>query len=622
MKKSILSIILIGAAMVSAVPVVLAEESSIQLKEVVVTATKTEKEPQDVTQSVTVITADEIKKSGASNAAEAVNRSVDVNFQEYGPRGSTANISMRGSSAAQVLILLDGMRLNSPRDGAFNLTDLPVALGDIERIEVVRGTASALYGADAVGGVVNIITKKPERNRTSLSGAAGSHGYDSLSANESGKTSGVYYTITAGRETSDGYRPNSDLFQYTAGGKIGYELSQDSSLELTANHIAKEIGVPGSTDRPTFSARQWTRSALTGAGYRTKLSKELEVKINGYYNSDTLTYRSDLSTPASSHTSYADGVDTQLNWLINAWNAVTVGAEAKGNRVKSTDSGDHSTRLVAGYLQDEISIGEQVLVLVGGRYDDHSVYASQFSPRVSARYLISSSGTIIRMSAGKSFRAPTFNDLYWTDAFGDIGNPNLRPETAIEYEGSIEQPLGKIADVKVTGFTRRVKDLIDWQQSAPFVFQPTNIGRAKIKGVEIEATAAPFDGVNLAINYTYMNPVNELTGEKIYRIPEQQFKAWFDVTFATKTTVHLEDRLVKNYLRPNEDKWHYSTVDAKITQKVLSGERVKGDVFIGMNNILNRKYSVTRTYDFSTGDHSGDYPMPPQELTAGVNVQF
>jgi outer membrane cobalamin receptor len=290
--------------------------------------------------------------------------------------------------------------------------------------------------------------------------------------------------------------------------------------------------------------------------------------------------------------------------------------------VKSLDSGDHSARLLAGYLQDEISLGEQLLILVGGRYDDHSVYASQFSPKVSARYIVASSGTILRTSAGKSFRAPTFNDLYWKDAFGDIGNPDLRPETAVEYEGSIEQPLGKKANVKVTGFTRRVKDLIDWQQSAPFVFQPTNIGRAKIRGVEAETTVKPLDGFSLSMNYTYMNPVNELTGEKIYRIPEQQFKGWIDLTFATKTTVHLENRMVKNYLHTNEDAWQYSAVDAKITQTVLSRERMKGDVFVGMNNIFDRKYSVTRTYDFFTGAHVGDYPMPPRELVAGLNVQF
>src|SRR3990172_23365 len=130
--------------------VAFAEEADVKLQEVVVTATKTEKDPKDVTQSVTVITADEIKKSGATNAAEVVRKAAGVSVQEYGPRGSVGQVTVRGAGSAQVLVLLDGRRLNSARSGGYNLTDLPVALDDIERIELVRGPSSALYGADAV----------------------------------------------------------------------------------------------------------------------------------------------------------------------------------------------------------------------------------------------------------------------------------------------------------------------------------------------------------------------------------------------------------------------------------------------------------------------------------------
>ncbi len=599
-----------------------AEEADVKLQDVVVTATKTEKDPKDVTQEVTVISSDEIRKSGAANTAEVVRKSVDVNFQEFGPKGSAANISVRGSTAAQVLILLNGIRLNSPRDGGFNLTDLPVALDDIERIEIVRGPSSALYGADAVGGVVNIITKKPERDQTRVSAAVGSHGYDSVSASNAGKADEVYYTVTAGRETSDGYRRNSGLDQKTVGGTIGYEITKDSSLDLTANYIGKEIGVPGSTDFLTPFARQWTRDLVTGLGYRAKLSKDVDVKFNADYHHDVLSFRSDLTSVASKHESETTGADAQINWLANSWNLITVGAEARRDHVKSTDSGDHATRLLAGYLQDEISIGEPLILVLGGRYDSHSAYGDQFNPRASARYLNASTGTILRASAGKSFRAPTFNDLYWTDAFGNIGNPNLKPETAKEYEGGVEQPLGKKAAVKVTGFERKVKDLIDWQQYALFKYQPVNIGRAKIRGVEAEATVKPAKQLAVAANYTYINAIDEQTGQKIYRIPQQQLKGWLNLAVVTKTNVYLEGRMVKNYIKPNEDEWKYFVMDGKITQTVVSGQRMKGEVFFGMNNIFDRKYSVVRTYDFVTGDHSGDYPMPPREIYGGMIVQF
>ena len=148
-----------GALFLPAANVSAADET-VQIKEVVVTATRTEKEQKDVTQSVTVITAEDIKKSGATTAAEVIERTSGVEINDYGTRGSLSNISIRGASYQQVLVLLDGRRMNSASAGGFDMSDLPVLMSEIERIEIVRGPSSALYGADAVGGVVNIITKK------------------------------------------------------------------------------------------------------------------------------------------------------------------------------------------------------------------------------------------------------------------------------------------------------------------------------------------------------------------------------------------------------------------------------------------------------------------------------
>jgi len=176
-----------------------AQGKDITLEPVVVTATKTERAPEDVTQSVTVITADEIKKSGATTPSEAVRKTVGMTVNEYGPRGANSNLSVRGSTSAQVLVLLDGKRLNSPRTGGYNLSDLPVSLDDIERIEIVRGSSSALYGADAVGGVINIITKKPDKLAFGLNAEIGSYGYDSLMLRNSGRHGKLYYSLTAER---------------------------------------------------------------------------------------------------------------------------------------------------------------------------------------------------------------------------------------------------------------------------------------------------------------------------------------------------------------------------------------------------------------------------------------
>jgi outer membrane cobalamin receptor len=597
-----------------------AEEADVKLPEVVVTATKTEKDPKDVTQSVTVITAEDIKKSGARNVAEVIGGTVGTSVTDQGTPGSLQTLSVRGSEYAQVLVLLDGVRLNSPRDGGFDLSQLPLPLDDIDRIEILRGPASALYGADAVGGVVNVITRKPAAAQSSIEGTAGSHGYDLLSAGQSGSVGGLQYRLSASRETSDGFRTNSDMDRTTVGGRIGYDVSRESSLDLAASYIGKEVGAPGSTDYLTSFARQWTHSTVSGLGFRSRLSKDLDVKIKTFYNNDILTYRWDLLTPASRHESLSYGADGQFDWTLNSSNTFTGGAEARADSLDSTDSGEHATRLWAGYAQDEITLGEQLIVLLGVRYDDHSVYGDTVSPKASARYLVAGSGTIIRASAGRSFRAPTFNDLYWNDAYGNKGNPNLQPERAQEYEAGVEQPFGKGITIRVSGFERKVKNLIEWAPTFPS--SPRNIGRAKIFGAEAGVHLKVLTALAWDAGYTFLDPIDEATGEHIDGLPQSEFRSSLSLDLAAKTVLYLEGRAVYNYEKPGEDTWRYSVYNVKVSREVDIAKGFIAQVFLSIKNIFDRDYSTSRSYSFSTGDHTGDYPMPPQEIFGGMSVQF
>ncbi len=621
MKGLVISAILICTVTVSVVPEVKAEEESVQLKEVVVTATKTEKEPQDVTQSVTVITAEDIQRSEATTASDVIERTAGVQVNSIGPLGSTNSINIRGSNYEQVLVLLDGRRLNSASAGGFDMANLPVPLDEIEKIEIVRGPASALYGADAMGGVVNIITKKPVASLTTVSGQAGSHGYESLTLSNSNRIDKFYYALSASKEKSDGFRTNSDLDQGTAGAKLGYDISPDSSLELASDWIGKEIGVPGSTDFLTPKAREWDRNLGSSLKYKAKFSKELDLKLNLYQNRDKLIF---IDSAASIYTSTSTGVEAQSNWLLNSRNLVTFGAEARQDHADISDVGEHTASVWGAYLQDEISLGDQAIVVVGGRNDAHSVFGDKFSPKVSARYIFAGTGTIIRASGGQAYRAPTLNELFFIDAFGDKGNINLKPETATEYEAGIEQPFGKGNSVKVTGFEGRITNLIEWQPNGvtPFSVSPVNIGRAKISGVESGARFRLSESLTWDANYTYMNPVNEVMGTKIYTVPQQVLNSSLNFVLPTKTNINFDGRMVKRYVRPAEDAWQYSTFDGKITQPVDLGRGMKADVFFGMKNIFDRKFASVRTYDFTNTFHTGDYPMPPREIFAGISAQF
>ena len=607
-------IILVAAAWALFLPAanVSAAEENIQIKEVVVTATRTEKEQKDVTQSVTVITAEDIKKSGATTAAEVIERTSGVVLNDYGTRGSLNNISIRGASFQQVLVLLDGRRMNSSSAGGFDMSNLPVLVDEIDRIEIVRGASSALYGTDAVGGVVNIITKTTTTAETSVTGEAGSHGYQSVAVANANKVGKFSYALSAGKEKSDGFRTNSDLDKTITGAKFGYELSQDSSLEMSADYLEKQIGVPGSEQFPSPLAQEWDRNTGASLTYRTKFSRELDLRLNAYENRDKIIYKDPDFALDSKHVGKTTGAEAQTNWMVNSWNQLSLGVEAKEDHLTSTDAGEHTASLWAAYLQDEISIGEPLIVVIGGRNDSHSVYGDKFSPRVSARYLIAGPETIIRASAGEAFRAPTLNDLYWSFDGFEQGNPNLKPETSKEYEGGVEQPFGKGNSVKFTVFERKVKDLIQWLPDANFIYSPVNIGKARISGYEAEAKLVPVEQLTWAVNYTYMDPVDETTGEKIYYvIPQRQIKSYVNLSLFSIMNLYIEGRIVRNYVKPGEPSWQYEVADAKVTMPVSLGQHMKAEVFIGVKNIFDRKYSTVK-----------GYPMPRAEGSGGIALQF
>ena len=296
-----------------------------------------------------------------------------------------------------------------------------------------------------------------------------------------------------------------------------------------------------------------------------------------------------------------------MSWLIADWNQLTVGYDTRRDRLDSSDaqngSANHSESLNAYYLQDEISIGEPLIIVIGSREDHHSVFGKKFSPKASARYYIKSTGTIIRASYGKSFRAPTFNDLYFNTTWA-VGNPNLKPESAVEYEGGIEQKLGNDAVLKFAAFDRKVKDLIQWDWSV-IPNQVNNIGRARIRGYEAEAGYDLANALFASINYTYTNPVDETTGAKLYTIPESVIKGILTYYPEKSVYVTLQGRAVHNYAVPGGSARRYEVMDIKTADKIWK----TGEFFVSITNIFKRNYEVVP-----------GYPMPPQEVFTGIIV--
>lgn len=589
--------------------------TEVQMEQVVVTATKTELAISESPQAISVLTREEIIKYPHLTLGEIMQRSTGVEVSQYGPRGAVNLPKIRGAEAEQVLVLINGRRIGDAQSGKFDLSNLPVSKDDIERIEVLRGAASALYGADAMGGVINIITKKPTPEPyTRATASYGRFDTQTYSLSHRWQPGAFGYGLSLSKEKSNGYRPNSDLDALIFGGQINYDLTSQQQINLAARFTDKEIGTPGSVTYSDPDDRQKDKITQLDLNYRGKFQLG-EFNFKAFQNLYRRSFEPgsqgiNVGSP-SLHKNYATGGEAQVNFSPLNAHFLTAGVEVIKDRVDSSAIGVHEAERRALYLQDEIEITRPLTLTVGLRFDAHSIYEDQFNPRLGM--LVKLPEEIrLRASVGRSFRAPTFDDLYWPEDAFVAGNPNLQPEKAWAYEIGGEKRFGKLAVFRVAGFMREVKDLIYWSMGEDWKWRPNNVKSAKIWGGEAELIFYPLPGVSIPINYSYVYPRDEETGEAIASKPKQILNVGVEyaTTFGLKAS--LRGRYVEYWLNQtsklNRD---YFILDAQVSYEFKLSKNLKGEAFLSLNNALNREYEIVE-----------GYPMPPQALSGGISFIF
>ena len=590
--------------------------AEVELGQVVVTATKTEMEISEVPQSVSVITKEEIQRSPDRTIPEIIQRAAGVLITNYGPIGSLTTANIRGSEAGQALIMIDGRRINDYQNGQFDLSNLPLSKDEIERIEVLRGGASALYGADAMGGVINIITKSPTKEPdTRVAASFGRFATQEHSLSHRWKPSSLGYGLFASKGRSDGFRPNSDYDAWTLGGDLYYDLPWKAELKVSARNIQKEIGVPGSITMPDPDDRQKDNLTQLDLNYRDKIGSAVTLNFKGFQNIyrqifDAGSKGPDVGPPLLEK-SYATGGDFQATAAIGSANLVTGGVEAIQDRVDSSSLGVHRATRSAVYLQDEIEVVKAVTATLGLRYDTHSIYQNQWDPRAALLFRLPWD-TRIRASVARSYRAPTFNDLYWPATAYVAGNPNLQPEKAWSHELGGEKKFGDLAIFKVAGFYRDVTDLIHWAPGTDFVWRPTNVQTAHIWGGETELVFYPRKGLAIPLNYSYLYPRDESTGEPITKKPRHIVNAGVEYVTPFGLKSSLKGRYVQYYVNNTSTlNREYFVVDARVAYEFRVYQKLGGEAFVSMTNALDRDYQINE-----------GYPMAPRSVNGGVSFAF
>ena len=445
--------------------------------------------------SVDIIDRRALEMLPARTLADIIGRALGADVLARSPM--QADISLRGSTTEQVAVLVDGVPVNDAQTGHFHL-DQPVPLDDVERIEVLRGTASSVHGANAVGGIVNIVTR---RGAPGLRGNArvdgGTFGTIATAAGASLPITAVTPVhVSAEHSRSDGHRPGTDFRASTIRASLEHPVAS-GALRVTAGLADRDFGAADFYG-PFPTSYEQTRVITADATYeraigRVTIAPRASLRL---HDDDFVLRREDPSFYRNIHsTTDAGGALTAFTPLGRV--ALAAGGELYRSAIESSNLGDHDETRSAAFAEIAAG-GSERSVSVGARVDHNSTYGSFISPSVAAGVRIAG-GLQVRASAARGFRAPTWTDRYYSDP-ANLGDSTLRVERAWTYEAGIGGAPAAAWRVDATAFVRRVDNAIDWvkpELSPASPWRIVNVQTAKYRGVELAIRNSSLAGVAL-----------------------------------------------------------------------------------------------------------------------------
>lgn len=496
----------------------------------VVTATRTPLEKKEVPQSVEVITKEEIQNTGAISVRDVLKTATNlVIFDGGGGHGD--KLSLRGGNSNDILILVNGRRIageNMYTNAAANDRVLDrLNLSNVERVEIVRGTAGALYGSDAQSGVINIITSKPDKEAFTVGVATGSRETTNYYHWDSGKEGKVNASIDASFGRMRDFSSQAEGF--VRGPKQYYSFDMD--YEADENNKVNFFFDYGKQKYNYDVAMTYRGITTNYISYRDQERKSAAVTYNGNNKnseySASVSY-SELETNAWKSTNPALDTRNYKMWVVDARdsintadnNKLTFGGEFKVNEGAAyISTGNDRTNQYALYMQDEYRIGDKLLLVPSVRYNHHDTFGSHTSPNIGATYFVSDNSRF-KANYGTAYRAPSVDELYGTmgshGTFFLYGNPDLKPEKTKGYELSYEHEFGKTTNAKLTYFKNKKEDAINYK-TIPGTrnYQYINIDNTTSEGVEFELNHDLGNGFTLTGSYDWLDAKDDDSNKRL-----------------------------------------------------------------------------------------------------------
>jgi vitamin B12 transporter len=604
----IVSLRLVGAVCILATGI--AQETAMNLDPVTVNASRIPSDPSRTGASLTVLTAEDLAAFGTRPLGETLRSIPGVHFARSGPPGSLNTLVIRGSSQKYMLIRIDGVNISDPAASQVEPLVQHVLTSDIERIEVLRGSQSSLYGGQAVAGVIEITTKAAAREGTEVKAAVEGGSFDtvhgSVSASHRGDSSSLFASVEhlnsggfsaadedAGNTEEDGYENT------TATVRGSLDLTPSLTLKGLVRHteFSNEfdgftfgVGPTDAPDEETEGSSTQAMAGLTASMLEGRQVHDLQVT---YFEMDRETKGSFPATFLGDRIE----VDYVGNQQLSDELVMLFGANGYEESVDNGSGLKEESTIYGGFLQAELEPAEALFVSATGRVDEHSEFGTEATWRSTAALQVLEDSRL-RGSVGTGFRAPSLYELF--DA--TYGNPDLQPETSFSWDAGVDHDWGDGRwSASVTYFDLTLEDKIDFLFPAGFT---TIEGESQTNGIEASFRGELVEGVTLAASYTWTEEAVDADGDPLLRVPEHDLavsliyagEAWTASTTATYIA-GVED-LDYAGLVPTSELPSYWVVNGYLSYEVTPAVKVH----LRLENLLDEEYQEVRGY--GTADRS------------------
>jgi len=613
------------------------------LATIVVTATRTETPLDEIPTSLTVIDEGEIQARQAETVVDALRTVPGLDVIQNGSRGTNTELFIRGADADQTLVMIDGVEVNSVTLGAFDFSSLTT--DNVERIEVLRGAGGTLYGSQAIGGVVNIITKEGRGTPgVTVSGEGGNGPTGRGTIASSGQYGKLRYSVAGAYLRTDGFqRDNDDHRNGTASMRLDYDVAEKATARFFFRYTDTDTGLFNSNNfvpAPDPNARIRSEFVLVKGEWEQTLVPDLELRLAASYTRDDQKFRdppdaAETSLTISDIPSELVTGEVQLNHYWRQIATTTAGIEIEERladvRADTIDPFfefrsrfDESQRTIAGYFQEQLRLLDGGLIAIGGvRVDGNDTFGTEVSPAGSLSYRLPFvPGLRLKAGYAEGFKAPTFNELF----FPNFGSADLDAETSREYNlGVVETAWDDRARLEVTFFDREIENLIEGALQDDGLFRAVNLGDVHVRGLEVAPSVLVWrePAVSFVASYTRLETVR---GGPLARRPKDRGSAMVNVAGRdlgrphTRYHVNLAVYAVGDRVDVDPDAGFtpstnpaYARVDlaASYTFEDVLARRGDLTLFGKIENLLDEDY-----------ESALDFPSPPLNFLAGVRVQF